>query len=192
MRNWALTLVCVTLLLTLNSLAAAEDAPPESKSQVLELADGKLRLLVPDEWEKVAPRVRIIEHEFSAPAATGNKQPGRVTIMRSGGTIEANIQRWKNQFSLPRGVDPQEAIKTEQKTVAGLTVHVVDITGTYRDTPRGPFGPKMDRPDYRMLATIIQTRDAGNYFLKFYGPRSTIERYAKPFQQMIDSIKWDG
>ncbi len=39
---------------------------------------------------------------------------------------------------------------------------------------RGPVAPAVERPNYRMLAAIIETGGAGNYFLKFYGPEKTV------------------
>ena len=55
--------------------------------------------------------------------------------------------------------------------VAGEEVHLVDLSGTFKDQ-RGPMAPAVERPKYRMLAAIIAAEPAGNYFIKFYGPRA--------------------
>ena len=74
--------------------------------------------------------------------------------------------------------------------MAGCKVLLVDIPGTYLDKPGGPFagGPTIKRPDYRMLAAIVQTPEAGNYFLKFYGPAATVETHAAGFRTMIEGM----
>ena len=81
--------------------------------------------------------------------------------------------------------------------VAGCSVTIVDIPGTYLDQPGGPFagGPTVKRPGYRMLAAIVETPKGadgqssnGNYFLKFYGPAATVERHAAGFQKMIEGM----
>ena len=40
-----------------------------------------------------------------------------------------------------------------------------------------------------MLGAIIQTKDKGNYFLKLYGPKATIDENEKGFQEMVKSLK---
>jgi hypothetical protein len=54
----------------------------------------------------------------------------------------------------------------------------------------GPFagGPTVERPGYRMLAAIVRTPEAGNYYLKFYGPTATVEQHAAGFQKMIEGM----
>jgi gluconolactonase len=73
--------------------------------------------------------------------------------------------------------------------VAGHDVTLVDIPGTYKDSPGGPFagGKTIERPEYRMLAAIVEG-PGGSYFLKFYGPASTVETHADGFRKMIESM----
>jgi len=175
----------------------AESAPvktvdAEAKNvepQDIELADGKLVLPVPGDWKTVKPKSRIIRHEFSIPAAKEDKTPGRMTIMAAGGGIEANIARWAGQFQTaegkPLGDDDK---KVTEKKVGDLEVHLVDLTGTYNDSMRGPFGPKVKRPGYRMLAAIIPLKQDGTWFIKFYGPQATVKAAEKAFQKMIDGM----
>jgi hypothetical protein len=55
----------------------------------------------------------------------------------------------------------------------------------------GPFagGKTIMRENYRMLGAIIQTKDKGNYFLKLYGPKATIDENEKGFQELVKSLK---
>ncbi len=150
-----------------------------------ELRLGKLRMTAPQQWKQVQPRVRIIAYEFAAPRAKGDPADGRVTVMAAGGSIEANIARWKRQFRGENGAAPQA--KVEKKKINGFTVHLVDLSGTYLDQ-RGPFAPAVPRPGYRMLGAIIQTPEA-NFFVKFYGPAATVAQHEKAFRRMIESIR---
>jgi hypothetical protein len=56
--------------------------------------------------------------------------------------------------------------------------------------PGGPFagGKVIDRPDYRMLAAIIETPDAGSHFIKFYGPATTVAKEADGFRKMVEGM----
>jgi hypothetical protein len=154
----------------------------------MELADGKLVVTTPESWKKKMPRSRIIEHEYEVPAVEGDEQAGRMTVMGAGGSIEDNIGRWVGQFDL-KGGKP----KKEETKVAGQKVFLVDISGTYKDTPpgAGPFsGAKpILRENYRMLAAIIATEKDGQHFIKFYGPKATVAKNEEAFKKMIDSLK---
>ena len=65
---------------------------------------------------------------------------------------------------------------------------MLDIAGTYFDSPRGPFGPKVELADYRMLGAIIEVEGAGKYFVKFYGPAEIVEENLEAFQAMLESL----
>lgn len=148
---------------------------------------GELKMTAPAKWKQKQPRVRIIAYEFATPAAKKDKQDGRCTIMAAGGSIDANIKRWYGQFTQPDGGDTEERAKLKKEKIAGHTVHLVDIGGTYKDQ-RGPFAPAVMREDYRMLGAIIEAEDA-NYFVKLYGPKRTIDAQDKAFQEMIKSLR---
>lgn len=167
---------------------------PAAAAEKIELADGSFHMTVPEAWERKQPRSKIIEHEFEIPASTGDEQPGRLTVMGAGGTVEDNIKRWQSQFRPDEGAD-EVRIKVDEKKVAGQKVTVVDLLGTYVDKPGGPFAPgkSIDRENYRMLAAIIETtrqgKKTGNYFIKLVGPRQTLADNQEAFDELIDSLK---
>ena len=126
---------------------------------VFTIADGADTLEAPAGWERVPPKSRMIEAEFSVPAADG-EAAGRMTVMGAGGSIEANIDRWCGQFSQPDGSATRDKTTTKKLEVAGCEVTLVDIVGTFTDMPGGPFagGQAVQRPGYRMLAAIARAR----------------------------------
>jgi len=173
---------------------AATEAPPENR--VFTIADGGYSLRAPESWKRVQPKSGIVETEFAIPAegtaADGSPlQPGRMTVMGAGGTVEANIDRWHGQFTQPDGSATKDKATTKKMELAGCKVTLVDIPGTYKDSPGGPFagGAAVERPDYRMLAAIVETPDRrGNYFLKFYGPAKTVAAHADGFRTMVEGM----
>jgi hypothetical protein len=153
----------------------------------LELAGGRLVVTPPDAWRVVPPANNLLEAELSAPAPEGSDvAAARVTVMSSGGTIEANVQRWIGQFrGTEGGADPSKA--TVEKFKAGeMPVTLVDLSGEYIDSMGGPFGPKVSRPDYRLVGAIVVTGDAGNYFFKLIGPQETVAAHAEAFRTMVE------
>jgi hypothetical protein len=159
--------------------------------RAISLGEGKLSLQAPEKWVRREPRTRIVEHEFAVEGKKG-QDAGRVTVMAAGGSIKDNIDRWISQFAQPDGKRTGDKAKIDKKTVAGVAVQVVDISGTYKDTPGGPFarGKTVDRANYRMLGAIISGGPSvGNYFIKFYGPQEIIKEHEKAFHKMIESLE---
>ena len=165
---------CLSLLLS--SVAIADDG------QEVKLSGGKYSMSGPKGWTKKTPRVNIIEAEFSIPKVEGDAADGRLTVMASGGGVKANIDRWKGQFS------KTEKSSVEKMKVGDFEVHIVDISGTFKDQ-RGPFAPATMRKDYRMMGAIIVMEDGPDYFAKLYGPQKTIEKNAKAFTEFVKTFK---
>lgn len=173
---------------------AAAQATVAAGDTVFAIADGALSLEAPSGWQRVQPRSGIVETEFAIPSEGagpdgGPLAPGRMTVMGAGGSVEANIERWFGQFAQPDGSSTRDKASTKKLRVAGRDVTIVDVSGTYKDSPGGPFagGKTIDRPGYRMLAAIVEGPD-GSYFLKFYGPAATVERHADGFRKMIEGM----
>ena len=142
----------------------------------------------PTIWQKKAPRSRLVEHEFSIPSDMEEVADVRITIMQAGGGVEANIERWIGQFSQPDGTATKARAKRQQRKIAEQEVYVVDISGSYKDQPQGPFGPSVDRSDYRMLAAILKT-EGGNFFIKMYGHQDLIAKSEAAFGEFLESLK---
>ena len=160
----------------------------DPQDRQIALGESGLTLTAPATWQRKQPTSRIIEHEFAIPPAQGDDQPGRMTVMGAGGSVDANVERWVGQFSQSDGSATKS--KVDKRTIAGQQVTFVDLSGTYKDMAAGPFSgkPAVDRPNYRMLAAIIMTDKAGSYFVKFYGPRATVAANDKAFAELIDSL----
>jgi gluconolactonase len=163
-----------------------EELPP----QEIKVGEGRLMLPVPGDWKKVKPRSQLVEVEFSIPEAEEGVGAGRMTIMASGGTVKDNLTRWIGQFRTAEGGAIEEVEPVEHE-VGELKITTLDLSGTYRDMSRGPFGPATELPDHRMLGAIIPTDGEGTYYVKLYGPTATIEKAAEKFTEMIQGTEWE-
>jgi hypothetical protein len=154
------------------------------------IADDALSLEAPTGWKRVQPKSNMVETEFSIPAAEGDTASGRMTVMGAGGSVQANIDRWYGQFTQPDGSSTKDKASTKKLNVSGSAVTLVDVSGTFKDMPGGPFagGQAIDRPNYRMLAAIVEVPDRGSYFLKFYGPSATVSANADGFRKMVEGM----
>ena len=181
----ALTLLCLSYAST-PAWAQSETKPSAS----IELASGALSLTAPEGWESVPPRSGMLEHEMKLPAPEGAEiADGRLTIMAAGGSIQANLSRWVGQFQGTEGGADRSGAKIEEAEADGMKVTLFDHSGTFMQSAGGPFGPKTPMSDYRMLAAIVETGVAGNYFIKLTGPQEVLDPNAEAFREMVLSIK---
>lgn len=183
MRLLTLTL-CGSFLVLSTTLRAQGQHNPTP----LNLAGGKLQLKAPATWTRKQPQTAIVEHEFAIGASKGDSADGRLTVMTAGGGVDANIDRWFGQFTQPDGGSTRDRAKIKKLKIAGEDVHLVDLSGTFKDQ-RGPVAPAVERPKYRMLGAIIATKSLGNYFIKFYGPERTVADNEKAFVTMIEGLE---
>ena len=188
MTTHSMTSARIALLLAFGFLAALVNQS-EAQAEEVKLAEGKLTMAAPESWEKKQPRTRIVEVEFAVPAKEAKTDAARLTMMASGGGVQANIDRWFGQFEQPNNKATKDVAKVEKMDLSGVPVHVVDITGKFKDQPRGPFGPTVVKENYRMLGAIIETTNAGTYYVKLYGPAETIHENEKEFKGLIKSLK---
>jgi hypothetical protein len=182
--------LCFGLVSAVAASSAAAQAVVAEDNRAFSIAGGSLLLEAPAGWKRVQPKSGIVETEFAIPSAAADLPPGRMTVMGAGGSVQANVDRWYGQFAQPDGSATKDKATTKTLKLAGCTVTLVDVAGTYKDMPGGPFagGKTIERPDYRMLAAIVETPEAGSHFLKFYGPAATVAKEADGFRKMIEGL----
>jgi hypothetical protein len=91
-----------------------------------------------------------------------------------GGSIDANLERWKNQFHGP-------AAKTGKRTIHGLQVTTIDASGDYSGMGEAT------KPAYRLLGAIVEG-PGGNVFFKFTGPAKTVAANQAKFDLLLGSV----
>lgn len=135
-------------------------------------------------WEQEEPANEMRVAQFLLPAATGDADETRLVVFffdHHTGDVQANLDRWMDQFDL----DAEPRI-TEQ-SVGDIVITSVDLSGRYVAESRPGSGDFQNKPNWRMLASIVQTRQ-GPYYFRMVGPRATIDRWASSYQAMLASI----
>lgn len=173
---------------------AAELVPDPHAGGLSPAAAGMpLRFEVPSDWRPRPPSspMRLAEYELPA---DGADEPPVLAVFHfpgAGGTVEANIQRWRGQFTTADGAPiPDEATRREQLEVNGLPVTLVEFAGNYTPTMGAP-GASGPRSDYRMLAAIIETPD-GPWFLHVVGPDAAVARQRAAFESLVRSLRYEA
>jgi hypothetical protein len=102
-----------------------------------------------------------------------------------GGRVEANLARWSGQFTLNGQPAPAKSAK---KTIHGLNVTTMDVTGTYVATGGMNMTAQPPKADNRMLAAIVEG-PGGNIFIKYTGPLKTVSANADKFDGLVNSFQ---
>jgi hypothetical protein len=156
---------------------APSPEPPKPAPKALEWDD-------PPQWKKVpASGMRVASYQV--PAAKGDKDGGDLNVFVLGGDVDANIQRWVDEFS---GMDLKTVVRNDRK-VNEMRQAVVEI-------PKGKFsggmGDKGPSENYGLLGAIVVSPSGPEYFFKLTGPAATIKAARAPFFALLDSMREQG
>jgi hypothetical protein len=162
-------------------MAAPSPAPagsPASAARELVWTD-------PAGWQKTASPSAMRKATYKVPPAPKDTEEGEMAVFYfrgEGGSTEANIQRWLNQFPDAK----PDSVKRTRREVNGLSQTIVEVEGTYSSgMPGGPATPKSG---YRMIAAVVET-GSGPYFFKLTGPKKTVESARGAFMTLLDTVK---
>ncbi|HEU4580296.1 MAG TPA: hypothetical protein VFS67_18700 [Polyangiaceae bacterium] len=156
---------------------AAPPEPPKPAPKPLEWDD-------PPQWKRVpASGMRAASYEI--PAAKGDKEAGSLNVFVLGGDVDANIQRWVDEFS---GMDLKTVVRSDRK-VNEMRQAVVEI-------PKGKFSGGMSdkgpTDNYGLLGAIVVAPSGAEYFFKLTGPAATVKAARAPFYSLLDSMREQG
>jgi len=154
------------------------------------LASG-LTFVTPDGWTSTPPASSMRVAEFTLPRAPGDGEDAQLIVYYfggSGGSVDANIQRWIAQIEQVDGRPSSAVAKKESQQVNGLTVSLVDLSGTYTAEMAPGSAAHHNKPHFRMRAGVVET-SRGPYFIKLTGPERTVAKWDAAFNQFVSSFK---
>jgi hypothetical protein len=159
---------------------------------VLHVSAAGLTYTAPPEWKPVTTSSSMRVAQFALPHKGTDAVDGELVIYYfggSGGTVEANIERWIGQMNQPDGKPSSTLAKRDTRTVNGLKVTLVDVSGTYVAEMSPGSGQLHNSPGFRLRAAVIETAN-GPYFIKLTGPAQTIAAFDKQYEAFVSSIKF--
>lgn len=154
-----------------------------------------LKYTAPATWEKQPVRSNLRADQYKLPRVEGDAEDGELAVFTAGigGGPEANIERWKGQFTTPDGQPiPPEAFVREEFEANGLKITLVDIAGRFNAGAMAMAGSAAGPKDnYRMLGAIVETPD-GPWFFKATGPSATMGAHRAEFVEFLKSMRTPG
>lgn len=146
----------------------------------------------PAEWKHVPTSSNMRVAQFALPRSGGDTEATDLVIYYfggSGGTVDANIERWLGQMQQPDGKASSAVAKRDTRTINGLKVTLVDVSGTYVAEVTPGSRDRHNSPNFRLRAAVIETAN-GPYFVKLTGPANSVRGAERSFDQFLASIKY--
>ncbi len=176
------------------AVAESPDAPgatpASAQEQATTGATAGVAWTVPARWEAQPPRMMRVA-TYLIPKADEDDEPGECAVFffgrGQGGSVDLNLQRWREQFETDSGSQP--SLAERKSTINDLAVTTVSLAGTYLAS-MGPMfqSGAVKKPGYRMLGAIIEAPE-GNVFVKLTGPEKTVLSAEGEFQAFLNSLK---
>jgi hypothetical protein len=155
---------------------------PEGDQTVIEV--GGLRMPKPVTWVWTKPSMQFRALQYAVPA-NGVNAPAAELVFSvfaggDGGPIDANLDRWANQFR--EGDAAAKSVRSEA-TVSGMRVLRIESVGAYMG-----MGAAAPRPGQMQLGAIVEA-PGRNVFIKLVGPQATVESNRAAFDALLAGMK---
>lgn len=150
------------------------------------LKNGNLMYTIPGSWQQVSPSNPMRIEEYIVDPTTQSKL-AIFYFPRTSGTIETNVNRWKNQFVQN---DQLQELEKTQFNKDGVPVTIYHLSGTFleKQDPMNPDSASTSYPDFSMIAVAAELEE-GMWFFKTYGPKNAIDGLRPRFDELIRSFR---
>jgi hypothetical protein len=153
---------------------------------------GTLKFTAPQGWQARSTSSTMRVAEFVLPARDGAAGSAELVIYYfggSGGSVDANIQRWLGQMQQPDGRATSEVAARDSRTINGLKVSLLDVSGTYVAEITPGAAEKHNSPGFRMRTAVVDT-PRGPYYLKLVGPAATVASWNASVNEFLASLSF--
>ncbi len=152
-----------------------------------------LKFTVPAGWVSRTPSSSMRLADFTLPRVAGDVEDATATLYFFGGTggsVQANLDRWIGQVAQPNGGPSTDVAKTTTlASAAGLKITLVDVAGTYVGEVTPGSAERFNKPGFRQLAAVVET-PAGPHFVKVVGPARTVAKWEASVAAFLKSLAW--
>ena len=184
----------IPILLLSLAAACGQKQEPAKLADKEPLPDfSRLVWSAPEGWVEERPTSGMRLSQYRLARAEGDAEDAVCYVSHfpgGGGSVEANLHRWYDQFVQPDGRPSSAVARVNKSEHHGLQQTTVDLSGTFQQstTPMGPVSE--EKLGFRMLGAVVET-PAGPWFVKLIGPERTVARWEKSFYEFMTSFRPD-
>lgn len=171
----------------------AAPAPPVAKQVAAPAPATAPALIVTAQpgWVVEQPTSEMRKAQYRLPHVAGDDEDASLIVYYfggQGGSKEANLQRWASQFEQPDGGSSEDEMQSRTRSINDLEVFDADLSGTYVAETAPGSGERVNKPDWRMLASIVDTKE-GPWYFKLVGPTATVTKWESSYDTCIMGLK---
>jgi hypothetical protein len=155
-------------------------------------AEGRLHFTPAAGWTTKPTTSMMRIAEFVLPKAEGDTEDASLIVYYFGGTggsVQANIDRWLGQIAQPDGRPTKQVATVTERRVNGMAMTHVDATGTLVAEVSPGSAERHNKPGFRLRAAVIQSSN-GPYFVRVVGPAKTVARWNTEIDAFLGSIRY--
>ena len=161
-------------------------APLSAQDSVVTLLG--YRTTVPRGWAPRAPSSQMRLAEYTVAAADGSSGAEVVVYFFGaglGGNVEANLTRWKAQFSTPDGSPVPETVTRD--TTGAFPLTFAEYRGTYARGIGAGSAAEQARPNHTLIAGIAET-PRGTLFIQLFGPTPGVQVQKEALNRFVRGL----
>lgn len=137
---------------------------------------GSLEFPKPAAWSWVKPTAPFRTLQYRVPGETDLIVS--VFPAGDGGALQANIDRWANQFGGPAAVKARA-----ERSIGEVRVARIDFEGDYKG-----MGMPAAQPGMAQLGAIVQG-PRQSVFIRLLGTKAAVEAARVPFESLVDGVR---
>lgn len=147
------------------------------------------RTAVPAGWVGATPSSSMRLAEYRVPGASG-ALPVEIVVYffgpGQGGSPQANLERWKGQFSNPNGGPVGESVRRD--TTGAFPLTIAEYTGTYARGIGAGSSSDAARPGHKLIAVVAET-PRGTLFFQCFGPAAAVDAQRSAYLQFVRGLR---
>lgn len=172
-------------------LCAAPSAATLSATTAIAQQPGTVKLLdynakIPAGWSSRTPSSTMRLAEYVAGAPGGAEVVVYFFGVSQGGSVDANLARWKSQFTNPNGGAVEEKVTHDKSAAFPLTI--AEYRGTYARGIGAGSAPEAARPN-QILSAVVAETPKGTLFFQLFGPAAAVEAQRAAYLAFVRSMK---
>lgn len=142
---------------------------------------------IPATWTARAPSSSMRLAEYATPTVGVGLAEVVVYYFGKGqgGSVDANLERWKSQFSNPTGEPVQEK---RTQLVAPFPITIAEYRGTYARGIGAGSAPEAARLNNLLIAVVVET-PRGTLFFQCFGPIAAVELQREAYVRFVTGLR---
>ncbi len=182
------------------SESSASNAKPDASAQADALADvaksgrhgaGLLEFRAQEGWTKQTPANPMRVAQFALPRAESDAEDAELVVFHfgaaGGGGFDMNLERWASQMQQPDGSDSSAKISHTQRKVGEVAIREAWVGGTFVAETTPGSGQRLNKPDFKLRAAMLEVPGTTPYYVKLTGPAKTVDRWDSAWNAFLTS-----